>query len=153
MSRRPLFKVALVLLGFAAIVAAAQSGGGTQPTADASPAVLAAVAPDYPPAAWRVRAMGTIYVEVKVDGAGVVTSAEYVGGHPMLKETSLSAARRWRFASAPGAKELRTARLAFLFEDSLNERPAPRSYAENDRVIFRPPYTVEVIKGSTPVQY
>src|SRR5687767_9693528 len=100
MPKRPFIKVALVLLVFAFVVASGQSGGVPKPPSDAPPAVVSAVAPFFPPIAMATRALGTVVVEVKVDEAGAVTSAEVVSGHLLLKVTCLRAARRWRFAPA-----------------------------------------------------
>ncbi len=147
MMRATLLKVVLALLAVAAAATAAvQSGGGDKATTDAPPAVVSAVAPNYPPVASAARASGTVVVEVKVDGAGAVSSAEYVSGHPLLKQTSVDAARRWRFAVGSGEGGARTARLTFLFgyRDDKPERPGADQY---DLVTFVPPYTVEVRKA------
>ena len=152
MSGRPFFKAVLALLAVAsAATAAVQSGGGPGAAADAPPAVVSAVAPFFPPVAFAARAMGTVVVEVKVDDAGAVTAAEVVSGHPLLRKASLDAARRWRFAAAPGAGGARVARLTFLF-DERKDKPEPLS-AYNDLVTFVPPYAVEVRKATPVVDY
>jgi TonB family protein len=151
MSGRHSFKVALVLLALTAVaVAAAQSGGPKAPS-DAPPAVVSAVAPFFPPIAYAARAMGSVVVEVKIDDAGAVASAELVSGHPLLKKAALDAARRWRFAAGSGAEGARTARLTFLF-DERKDKPEPQS-VYNDLVTFIPPYTVEVRKATPIIQY
>ena len=151
MSSRPFFQVALALLAVAAVATAAvQSGGGAKAPSDAPPAVVSAVAPVYPPAAWAARATGVVFIEVKVDSAGAVTSAEWASGHPLLKDTSLQAARRWRFAAAHGAEGARTAKLTFLFDE--RKEGTPEAFGP-DLVTFMPPYTVEVRKGLRPVEY
>lgn len=53
---------------------------------------LSLPAPKYPAAARAVKAEGSVIVEVSVDEAGNITSAEAVSGHPLLKKESENAA-------------------------------------------------------------
>ena len=53
--------------------------------------------PEYPAAAKAVRAGGTVVVRVVVDESGDVISATAVSGHPLLRATSVDAARSAKF--------------------------------------------------------
>jgi periplasmic protein TonB len=53
--------------------------------------------PPYPPAAKAVRAAGTVSVQVTIDEAGNVISASAAGGHPLLQQAAVSAARQAKF--------------------------------------------------------
>jgi TonB family protein len=65
--------------------------------------LLKQVDPSYPPLAKAARIYGIVVVEIMVDGAGNVTSAKVLSGHPLLKDASLAAARQWKFTPvSPG---------------------------------------------------
>jgi TonB family protein len=51
----------------------------------------------YPRKAREAGASGVVTVEVIVDEEGRVASAEAVGGHELLREAAVKAARQWRF--------------------------------------------------------
>jgi TonB family protein len=53
--------------------------------------------PAYPPVAKAARARGMVTVQVVVDEAGRVVSARAVGGHPLLQQSAVKAARQARF--------------------------------------------------------
>jgi TonB family protein len=53
--------------------------------------------PPYPRAARAVRAAGTVSVQVTVDEDGNVISASAAGGHPLLRQAAVGAARRAKF--------------------------------------------------------
>lgn len=53
--------------------------------------------PPYPPVARSARAEGTVVVQVLVDEEGNVISANAVSGHPLLKASAVTAARRAHF--------------------------------------------------------
>jgi TonB family protein len=55
------------------------------------------VNPDYPPLAKAARVSGAVVVEVMIDEEGNVTSARAVSGHPLLRDSAVTAARGWRF--------------------------------------------------------
>jgi len=107
-----------------------------------SPKVLAAVAPLYPPIAVAARAMSDVIVEVKIDSAGNVTSAEAVSGHPLLQQAAKIAARRWRFESAEVKSGVGIARLTFVFR--ITEKDLPEAEITP---IFLPPYRIEVTRN------
>jgi protein TonB len=54
--------------------------------------------PPYPPLARAARASGTVTVQILVDEQGRVVSANAVGGHPLLQQAAVSAARQARFS-------------------------------------------------------
>jgi protein TonB len=55
------------------------------------------VQPPYPPIAKAARAQGAVQVAVEIDEDGNVTSASAVGGHPLLRDAAVQAARQWKF--------------------------------------------------------
>ena len=44
---------------------------------------------------------GTVKIEVVVSPNGTVKDARVVGGHPVLANAALEAAKKWRFEPAP----------------------------------------------------
>jgi TonB family protein len=111
------------------------------------PAVVAAVAPVYPPIAAAAHAMGDVTVDVKIDASGKVTSARAVDGHSLLQAVSVAAARRWRFVPANEANAERRARLTFTFLDMKANAP------EDERTaVFLPPYKVQVAGPKVVIQ-
>ena len=58
------------------------------------------VEPTYPVLARRMNITGTVKVEVVVAPNGSVKDARAVGGHPVLVNAALDAARKWRFEPA-----------------------------------------------------
>jgi TonB family protein len=81
---------------------------------EATPVSSAAVVPVYPAIARAARAQGVVVVLVTVGKDGHVAAASALGGHPLLQQTSMQAARHWEFNSDEG-KETRTVRLFFIF--------------------------------------
>lgn len=55
----------------------------------------------YPDLARRMDISGIVKVEVTVSPNGTVKDARVVGGHPVLAQSALDAARKWRFEPAP----------------------------------------------------
>jgi protein TonB len=55
-------------------------------------------APGYPPIAKAARASGVVTVQIVVDESGRVVSANAVGGHPLLQQAAVAAARQARFS-------------------------------------------------------
>lgn len=92
---------------------------------EARPVRSAAVAPPYPPIAAAARAGGVVMIEVKIDAAGRVSSAMPWSGHPLLRQATLDAAKRWEFNPEAGA-ETRAARLFFVF----SEQDSPKDCAK-----------------------
>lgn len=71
------------------------------------------VQPTYPELAHRMNISGTVKIEVTVAANGTVKEARVVGGHPVLAQSALDAAKRWRFE--PAAAES-TGVIDFKFE-------------------------------------
>jgi hypothetical protein len=112
-----------------------------QSSAAEQPVVVSAAAPVFPALANAARVSGDVFVEAKIDAAGVVTSAR-AEGHALLRTACETAARRWRFASVERNFGIRTARLTFSFRALQDEMP-------EDQItpVFYPPYRVEVTKN------
>ena len=58
--------------------------------------------PAYPELARRMNLAGTVKVQVVVAPNGTVKDARVVGGHPVLANAALDAAKKWRFEPAAG---------------------------------------------------
>jgi len=58
------------------------------------------VQPSYPDLARKMNISGTVKIEVIVLPNGTVKEARVVGGHPVLANAALDAARKWRFEPA-----------------------------------------------------
>ena len=71
------------------------------------------VQPTYPELAHKMNISGTVKIEVTVAPNGTVKEARVVGGHPVLAQSALDAAKRWRFE--PAASES-TGVIDFKFE-------------------------------------
>lgn len=56
--------------------------------------------PSYPDLAKKMRISGTVKIEVVVSPNGTVKEARVVGGHPVLANAALEAAKKWRFEPA-----------------------------------------------------
>lgn len=61
----------------------------------------AKVQPSYPELARKMNITGVVKIEVVVTPNGQVKDARVVGGHPLLANAALDAAKRWRFEPAP----------------------------------------------------
>jgi TonB family protein len=59
------------------------------------------VQPAYPDLARKMNITGSVKVEVVVSPNGTVKEAKVVGGHPVLANAALEAARKWRFEPSP----------------------------------------------------
>jgi TonB family protein len=60
------------------------------------------VAPVYPELAKKMNVSGAVKVEIVITPAGTVKSAKALGGHPLLIEPSVEAAKRWKFEAGTG---------------------------------------------------
>lgn len=67
------------------------SGGVLQGSA------VSKVQPGYPAIAKAARASGAVQVQVTISEEGQVMEAVVVGGHPLLRDAALQAARQWKF--------------------------------------------------------
>jgi TonB family protein len=53
--------------------------------------------PNYPPLAKAARVSGAVVVEVTISEGGDVIAARALSGHPLLKDSAVTAAKQWRF--------------------------------------------------------
>jgi TonB family protein len=74
---------------------------GTLSAQDARRAV-SKITPEYPELARRMRLSGTVKVEVTILASGAVKSATVIGGHPVLAQSAVDAAKRWKFSPSGG---------------------------------------------------
>ncbi len=58
---------------------------------------LTQVKPDYPTLARTAHIDGDVQVEIVIGEDGNVASTKVLGGHPLLQQAALSAARQWKF--------------------------------------------------------
>ena len=58
------------------------------------------VQPAYPELARKMNISGTVKIEVVVAPNGTVKDARVIGGHPVLANSALDAAKKWRFEPA-----------------------------------------------------
>ena len=136
------FAQALLLSVSLSNLSFAQVRGAEQPT------VVSAVAPVFPAPAKAVRALGDVFVDVKIDGQGEVVSARHVDAHPLLRKTIEATARRWKFSPATKGEVRRKARLTFTF------RLVPRgTYPLDTTPVFHPPYKVEIRDEEVSIEY
>jgi TonB family protein len=101
-----------------------------------APAIEEAVAPVYPELAVVGRVAGSVIVAVHVSRQGVVTEATIADGEALLRQSSLDAARQWRFHAQADASDLK-----LIFSYKLMPKNTPEAQLG---AVFRPPYTVEV---------
>ena len=64
------------------------------------------VRPPYPTLARQAHISGSVRVEVVIAPNGKVKSASVLGGHPLLAQSALEAAKQWQYA--PAANESST---------------------------------------------
>jgi TonB family protein len=63
--------------------------------------VKSRVAPQYPELAKRMNVTGVVKVRVVIGANGTVKDAKVVGGHPLLVDPAVEAARKWKFEPGP----------------------------------------------------
>jgi TonB family protein len=71
------------------------------------------VEPMYPELARKMHLAGTVKIEVVVAPNGSVKEARILGGHPVLANAALDAAKKWRFEPSPAES---TGVIDFKFE-------------------------------------
>lgn len=77
-------------------------------------AVKSRVTPSYPELAKKMNVVGSVKVEVVVASTGVVKSAKAMGGHPLLIDAAVNAAKGYKYV--PG--EETTEHITFNFGNS-----------------------------------
>ncbi|HEX5084473.1 MAG TPA: energy transducer TonB [Blastocatellia bacterium] len=70
------------------------------PESDLQSRVITEVKPAYPPMARKMKATGTVEVEITISEAGLVIQAEAISGHLALRSAAVEAARNWVFKPA-----------------------------------------------------
>jgi TonB family protein len=83
------------------------------------------VQPSYPAVAKAAGVSGPVLVQVTVGPDGRVLAADFVSGHPLLRDASLEAARQWQFkpaeASGGASKVQGTLTFNFTLRDSSDD--------------------------------
>lgn len=144
MKYRVLAQALVILsLGLLSHQVSAQSGPMARPTTEL-PAVIAAVAPYYPPEARTKHASGSVKVDVVIDPKGSVVSAKWFSGHPALRSVCESAATKWQFATVESAAGNRNVQLTFQFNWDPDGRKVTDEERQHELVIFRSPYYIEI---------
>ena len=59
--------------------------------------------PTYPALAKQMHISGTVKLEATVEKNGQVKEVKVLGGHPLLSDSAMSAAKRWKYE--PAAEE------------------------------------------------
>ncbi len=98
-------------------VSRAPSSGTVESSAGVLGQPTKKVMPHYPPEAKNVRAQGTVQVEITVSESGKVIEAKAVGGHELLRDAAVEAAKQWEFEPTEdsGAPVTRQGVLTFSF--------------------------------------
>ncbi len=111
MSRRIAAMVLALTLG--STLGSTYSHGQTSQSEEILRRAKSKVQPAYPDLARKMNISGTVKIEVTVAPNGSVKDARVVGGHPVLAQSALDAAKKWRFE--PAASES-TGIIDFKFE-------------------------------------
>jgi Ca-activated chloride channel family protein len=74
-----------------------ESRGITDSAGKAKGVATKKVLPTYPASAKSARASGAVQIQVTINEAGEVIDARAIGGHPLLRDAAVQAARQWRF--------------------------------------------------------
>lgn len=90
----------LAMLTLTASFAPIRVGAQQTQSAELSRKAKSKVEPTYPELARRMRLSGVVKIEVVVAPNGTVKDARVVGGHPVLANAALDAAKQWRFEPA-----------------------------------------------------
>lgn len=93
----------LAVLALAVTIAPVRTGAQQAQQAPSEEIVRRAkskVQPNYPDLARRMNLAGTVKIQVVVATNGTVKDAHVLGGHPVLANAALDAAKKWRFEPA-----------------------------------------------------
>ncbi len=92
---------AIATIGLAMTLTLALPGFAQQSSVEESKRkVRTKVTPSYPELARRMRIFGKVKVEVVIAPDGHVRVTRLIGGHPVLAQAAISAAKEWRFYAA-----------------------------------------------------
>ena len=109
-------RIAAAVLAVVTMVAALTSthaGAQTPQSDEINRRAKTKVQPFYPELARKMNIAGIVKIEVTVSPNGTVKEARVVGGHPVLANSALDAAKKWRFEPAPAES---TGVIEFKFE-------------------------------------
>ena len=109
-------RIAAAVLAVVTMVAAltlTHAGAQTPQSDEINRRAKTKVQPFYPELARKMNIAGTVKIEVTVAPNGTVKEARIVGGHPVLANSALDAAKKWRFEPAPSES---TGVIEFKFE-------------------------------------
>ena len=109
-------RIAAAVLAVVTIVGAvclSHAGAQTSQSDEINRRAKNKVPPLYPELARKMNISGTVKIEVTVATNGTVKEARVVGGHPVLANSALDAAKKWRFEPAPAES---TGVIEFKFE-------------------------------------
>jgi len=67
------------------------------PESELQSRAITEVKPEYPPTAKKLKATGTVEVEITISEAGLVIEAKAISGHLALRSAAVEAARNWVF--------------------------------------------------------
>jgi TonB family protein len=67
------------------------------PESDLQSRAITEVKPEYPPTAKKMKATGTVEVEITISEVGLVIEAKAISGHLALRSAAVEAARKWVF--------------------------------------------------------
>jgi len=98
-------RIAAALLAVVTLVGVfslSHAGAQTSPNDEINRRAKTKVQPFYPDLARKMNITGTVKIEVTVAPNGTVKEARVMGGHPVLANSALDAAKKWRFEPAPG---------------------------------------------------
>jgi TonB family protein len=91
---------ALAVVTLAATLGLGSAGAQTSQNDEIVRRAKSKVQPSYPELARKMNISGTVKIEVVVSPNGSVKDAHVVGGHPVLANAALDAAKKWRFEPA-----------------------------------------------------
>lgn len=103
----------LAVVTIVGILGIARGGAQTPPGDELNRRAKSRVQPPYPELARKMNITGAVKIEVTVAPNGSVKEARVVGGHPVLANAALDAAKKWRFEPAPAES---TGVIEFKFE-------------------------------------
>ena len=99
MSRRTAAAL-LAVLTLAVTLSPIHSGAQQAQSGELLRRAITKVQPTYPDLARMMSIAGTVKIQEAVAPNGIVKDAHVVGGHPVLANAALDAAKKWRFESA-----------------------------------------------------
>jgi Ca-activated chloride channel homolog len=92
------------------------------------------VQPEYPALAKAAKASGAVQVQVTVDETGQVIAANVIGGHPLLRNAALEAAKQWQFKPTQlSGKPVQTQSVITFNFDSGNGTTANPAFSKDPR--------------------